>query len=935
MAGFLALSLLFSIGCMADNVEKLPDGLIIKLKHYRSGTAKQVKLQVISDKIIHVTASADNTFSATPSLIVLTSGAPGAKWESEEKGDEVVLKTAALTATVLLSTGEVTFRDLRGRIILQEKTGGGKTFAPVEIEGKQLYRVKQVFESPKNEAFYGLGQPQTGLMNYKDKDVDLTQYNSVAAVPFLVSSRNYGILWDNYSITRFGDDRAQRNVGELVAGNGIKATYSVDGKVHTIRHEPNIDYTFIPSLSNMPAGFPMDKGKVVWEGSFTPAADGKHKFYVTASGYIKIWVDGKLQLDRWRESWNPGPSIIENTYRTGEPHQLKIEWVPESNQSFISFKWLGPSVELEDKMALSAEAAEKIDYYFMWGKDMDEVVSGYRSLTGKASMLPAWALGFWQSRERYKTQEEILSTVKTFRERNIPLDNIVLDWSYWKEDAWGSQEFDESRFPDAKAMIGELHDKYHTHFMISVWPKFYEGISNYKLFDDKGWLYRQNIADKQRDWIGKGYVSTFYDAYSPEARGLFWQLMNKNLFSKGVDAWWLDASEPDIYSNSSIDHRKKLMTPTALGPSEQYFNAYTLMNAKGVYEGQRSVNNDQRVFILTRTAFPGLQHYGAASWSGDIAARFDEMERQIPAGLNMSLSGLPYWTTDIGGFFVENKYDMPNPKGAALAEWRELNTRWYQYGSFCPLFRSHGQYPYREIFNIAPEQSEEYQSMLYYNRLRYRLMPYIYSLAGHTHHSDYTIMRALVMDFPNDSSVTNIGDQFMFGPSLLVNPVYHYKARERKLYLPAGNGWYDFYSGKYNAGGQSITASAPLSRLPLFVREGSILPAGPALQYTGEKPADTLTLFVYGGKDAEFTLYEDENINYQYEQGRFSNIRLAYNEDKKQLTIAEREGTFPGMLQQRVFRIIYISKKNPQAFNPESKAQKIIRYNGNTQTVTL
>jgi alpha-D-xyloside xylohydrolase len=471
--------------------------------------------------------------------------------------------------------------------------------------------------------------------------------------------------------------------------------------------------------------------------------------------------------------------------------------------------------------------------------------------------------------------------------------------------------------------------------MISVWPKFYEGIENYRLFDEKGWLYKQNIKDRQRDWIGQGYVSTFYDAYNADARKLFWSLLNKNLFSKGVDAWWLDATEPDVLSNASIAHRKALMNPTALGPADQYFNSYALANARGIYEGQRKTKPDQRVFILTRSAYAGIQRYAAATWSGDIAARFDELARQIPAGINFCLSGLPYWTTDIGGFYVEDKYDKPAPQGAALQEWRELNTRWFQYGAFCPLFRSHGQFPYREMFNIAPAGSTEYESMLYYDQLRYRLMPYIYSLAGATYHKNYTIMRGLIMDFGADTAVRNIKDQFMFGPSLLVNPVYAYQARSRRLYLPAGAGWYNLYTGEYNAGGKYITADAPLSRMPLYVKEGSILPFGPAIQYTGERPADTITLYVYAGKDAQFNLYEDEGVNYNYEKGSYSNIPLAYNEGAQTLTIGKREGSFPGMLQQRTFRIVKVSRNNAVALNFNRQTDHVVTYNGQEKTVLL
>lgn len=941
----VVLSALLMSYCNTGNVGRLKDGLLIQLKQPTANGPRQVKLQVVTDKIIHVSAGPGDSISSTPSLMAVTTGNPDVEWTSEEKGDTVILKTAAISARVSVNTGEVIFTDAAGNPVLQEAATGGKTFKPVTIDGKALYRIRQVFNSPADEAFYGLGQPQTGVMNYKDQDVDLTQYNSVAAVPFLVSSRNYGILWDNYSITRFGDDRPYEQLGSFTLydkahkAGGLSATYASrqqPGKVYLERQEKQVDIAFLPSLKEMPAEFPMDKGQVTWEGFIEPSTDGLHKFFMTTSGYVKVWVDGSLVLDKWREGWNPGPSVFRHMLQKGRQHALKIQWIPESNQAFVSLKWLSPTPDsLRDKWALSSEAGEKIDYYFIYGQNADEVISGYRTITGRATMVPSWALGFWQSRERYKTQQEIEETVSEFRKRQIPLDNIVLDWSYWKEDAWGSQEFDPARFPDPAGMISRLHQQYNAHFMISVWPKFYEGIDNYRLFDEKGWLYKQNIKDRQRDWIGKGYVSTFYDAYNADARKLFWNILDKNLFSKGVDAWWLDATEPDVLSNASIEHRKALMNPTALGPADQYFNGYALANAGGIYEGQRQAKPDQRVFILTRSAYAGIQRYAAATWSGDIAARFDELARQIPAGINFSLSGLPYWTTDIGGFYVEDKYDMPAPQGAALQEWRELNTRWYQYGAFCPLFRSHGQFPYREIFNIAPENSTEYQSMLYYNQLRYRLMPYIYSLAGATYHKDYTIMRGLIMDFAADTAVRNIKDQFMFGPSLLVNPVYTYQARNRALYLPANTGWYDLYSGKFMNGGAHITADAPLQRMPLYVKEGSILPFGPALQYTGEKPADTVTLYVYTGKDAQFTLYEDEGLNYNYEKGKFSSIPLTYNEGNRTLTIGNREGEFPGMLAQRTFRVIKVGRDKARGLDFNQPADQTVQYNGKEATVLL
>lgn len=932
------------LACNAGReIISLEDGFIVRLRQPVPDGAASVRLIAVTPDIIRVTAIAGDHFPGKKSLMRADQNGPRVDWTEEHTPTEAVLKTSSLSATVSLLTGEVVFRDSTGTTILQEKAGGGKTITPVEADKKQLYKVSQVFESPADEAFYGLGQPQTGIFNYKNKDVDLTQYNSIVAVPFLVSSRKYGLLWDNYSITSFGDNRKKEELSSLgLTGadgiaKGLTATYASrtdSNKVFLRRQEDKIDYAFLPSLKNMPSGFAMDDGKITWEGFIGSSGSGEHKFYLTASGYIRYWLDGKLLLDKWREGWNPAPSFFTAYLEKDRKYPVKIEWIPESTQAFVSLKWLGPNPGADNEMKIASEAAEELDYYFVYGETVDDIIGGYRQLTGKAPIVPRWALGFWQSRERYKTQAEIENTVAEFRKRKIGLDNIVLDWSYWKEDAWGSQEFDSTRFPDPEGMIRKLHEN-NAHFMISVWPKFYEGIDAYKLFDKNNWLYQQNIKDGTRDWIGKGYVSTFYDAFNAGARKEFWNLLDTKLFSKGVDAWWLDATEPDILSNATIEKRKALMDPTALGPAVQYFNGYALQSAKAVYEGQRRVHPDQRVFILTRSAYAGMQRYGAATWSGDIAARFDELERQIPAGINFSLSGLPYWTTDIGGFFVEDKYDKPDPRGEALEEWRELNTRWYQFGAFCPLFRSHGQYPYREIYNIAPENHPAYKSMLYYNQLRYRLMPYIYSLAGNTYHHNYTLMRGLIMDFASDPGVKNIGDQYMFGPSLLVNPVYKRHATERQVYLPAGQGWYDLYTGKYFEGGQSITAVAPYERIPLFVKEGSIVPVGADIQHTNQPDADKITLYVYTGKDAGFDLYEDEGVNYNYEKGAFSTIPVTYKETSRTLTIGKSNGDFPGFSKNKIFRIIWITRDRETGMVFSAQSDTAISYNGNEQTVNM
>ena len=943
LRSLVACCLLFFITSFqsAPPAIRLEDGVVVKLKPTGPGKTSQIRLQVVNAHIIHVTATPLDTFSTKKSLMAVTISRPEKTWSVKEDANQVTLSTGEINATIVLATGQIRFTDKQRKAILNE-TMEGREFNAFALEGETSFRLKQAFDSPDDEAIYGLGQHQNGVMNYKNHHVDLTQNNTEVAVPFLMSTRNYGILWDNYSITKVGDTREfeQLNTLKLYSANNdqgwLTATYSKKSDSSTVfvqRPESYINYEFIPLLKQLPVALDLANTIVNWEGSIVSGNSGQHTILVKYAGYTKVWIDGKLVMDRWRQAWNPGTVEIPVQMEQGKKHDLRIQWNPDGGESYIAVKWLAPVPVGYKRYEFKSESGSQLEYYFVHGKNMDELIRGYRTITGRAPIMPKWAMGFWQSRERYKTQQEILDAVSEFRKRKIPLDNIVLDWSYWEQEKWGSQEFDLKRFPDATGMIKDLHEKYNVHFMISVWPKFYEGIDTYKRFNDSGWLFKRNVANRQRDWIAKGYVSTFYDAFNPAARKSFWSLVNDKLYSKGIDAWWMDATEPDIYSNSSVEERKLLMTPTAEGSSTTYFNGFPLQNAKAVYEGQRATNPNNRVFILTRSAYAGMQRYAAATWSGDIASRWHDFKDQIPAGLNFCMSGLPYWTMDIGGFAVERRYE--NAKGEDLEEWREMNARWYQYGAFCPIFRSHGQFPFREIFNIAPESNPAYQSMLYYNKLRYRLMPYIYSLAARAYHQNYTIMRGLAMDFPQDKAVRNITDQYMFGDAFLVNPVTDYKARSRKIYLPAGNGWFDFYNGKYYSGGITLDHPAPMETLPLFIKEGSIVPVGPDLQYTAEKPADTLTLYVYGGKNAVLNLYEDEGLNYEYEHGAFSVIPFSYNDQQRTLVIEQRKGHFQGMLETRMIHVVLVSKDKPVAFDPDTKTSTSVRYDGKRVVLKL
>ncbi|MGB8490591.1 MAG: TIM-barrel domain-containing protein [Bacteroidales bacterium] len=930
--------------CSQTTWQKKDNGVIIRFRPTGGSATKQMKLEVVNDEIIHVIASPVNGFSDEKSLCVTDQGVLSTPFEVKQMIDTLVLSTSKIRAKVSLRTGAVIFCNPKNKVILREVGAGGKSFKPVNIGGTDGYSIGQVFESPADEAFYGLGQHQSDEFNYKGLNESLYQYNTKVAVPFVLSGRNYGILWDNYSLTKFGDPRDYSDMDlftlydDLGEAGGLTASYYINSdtaRVFVKRKEASIDYENLTTIKNFPKEFPFYGSAITWTGNIEPAESGLYFFKLYYAGYVKVFINNELVVpERWRTAWNPNTYKFSLNLTKGSRYPVRVEWKPDGGVSYIGLKALSPrSPEEQGRLSLYSEIGDQIDYYFIHGENPDRVISGYRTLTGKAPIMPKWSLGFWQSRERYRSQTELLNVVKEYRKRNIPLDNIVLDWSYWPVDAWGSHEFDPKFFPDPSGMVDSVH-RLNAKIMISVWPKFYVTTKHYKEFDSRGWMYRQAVNDSVRDWIGKGYIGSFYDAYSQGARDLFWEQMREHLYTKGFDAWWMDASEPDILSNSSIEYRKLLTTPTALGPSAKYFNTYALVNAMAIYNGQRSADPSKRVFLLTRSGFAGLQRYSTATWSGDIGTRWEDMKAQIPAGLNYSMSGIPYWTFDIGGFCVENRYANAKEGSEDLEEWRELNTRWFQFGSFCPLFRSHGQYPYREVYNISPEGHPAYTSMVYYDNLRYMLMPYLYSLAGLTYFNDYTIMRAMAMDFGSDRAVAGIGDQYMFGPSLLVAPVYRYKARKREVYFPSSSGWYDFYTGIYYFGGYRLSVDAPYERIPLFVKEGSIIPIGPLMQFTEEKPADPITLRVYTGKNCAFTLYEDENTNYNYEKGACSTIKFSYDESTGELTIGERVGEFNGMPGSRTFNIIWITRENSAAFDPQAVPDETVKYYGKKLVVS-
>jgi alpha-D-xyloside xylohydrolase len=588
-----------------------------------------------------------------------------------------------------------------------------------------------------------------------------------------------------------------------------------------------------------------------------------------------------------------------------------------------------------ESTSFKSDVGDCADYYFMYGGNADGVIACMRDLTGQVPMFPLWTFGYWQSKERYKSQDELVDVVKKYRELGVPLDGIIQDWQYWGNNyLWNAMEFLNADFYNPQKMVDDVHNL-NAHMIISIWNSFGPQTKQYKELDKIGALmdfqtWPQSGSDKwppNRDYPSGVRV---YDPYNPEARDIYWKFLNKGIFSLGMDGWWMDSSEPDHLEFKTSDFDNK----TYLGSFRKVRNAFPLMTVGGLYQHQRSVSSDKRVFILTRSAFAGQERYGANTWSGDVMASWDALRNQISAGLNFSLSDIPYWNSDIGGFFLSRFRKKLDDAG-----YRELYTRWIQFGTFCPMMRSHGTDAPREIYQFGKKGDKVYDAIDKYINLRYSLLPYIYSASWDITANQSTMMRALMMDFANDKQALDINDEYMFGKSLLVCPVtkpmYSKETKEdfsaiksSELYLPKGSDWYDFWTGKKVSGGQTFSEETPIDIIPLFVKAGTILPVGPKVQYATEKKWDNLEIRVYEGANGEFTLYEDENDNYNYEKGVCSTITFNWNDTKKVLTISDRKGSFPGMLTGRKFNIVKVTTSDGTGINVTEKPGKVVDFTG-------
>ncbi|MES1175586.1 MAG: glycoside hydrolase family 31 protein [Myxococcales bacterium] len=739
-------------------------------------SAGRMNVQICKEDIVRV---AYTTASALPSKASLSVSNP---WTTPttfcvaEAAGVVTITTSRIKAKVNTTTGVVSYTDLNDQVIVAEDS---KTLTPATVEGTSTNKVQTVFNSPVDEALFGLGQHQDSIVNFKGKNEHLANANTQINVPMLVSNKGYGIFWDNYSTSDF---------------------YG------------------------------------------------------------------------------------------GDSNNTKYRYV--------------------------SEAGDLVDYYFFYGPTIDHVVSLYRTATGQAPMFPKWAYGLFQSKDHYASTSELLGVKDSYRNNNIPVDAIVQDWDYWDPYAWGSHFMDETRYADPAALVTQMHGA-NVHLMISIWP-LYQQVTTVR---KTGEMDNFNALNAINALLPTSGTHHFYDTFNASARTLVYQQIYDRLLGKyGWDAIWADNTEPQAYPDPLNLHA----ATTALGKGALVMNAYPLEHNRALYEGWRKVGpNGKRVYILTRSAFAGQQRFGAAVWSGDINSDFGTYTKQLPAGLNYALAGMPYWTTDIGGYF------------GASVNWsssasNELFTRWFQFGAFCPVFRIHGQGA-RELYNNVWSTSTK-ANLLAVDKLRYRLMPYIYSLGARVTQDGYTMMRHLVFDYPNDANVFSIGDQFMFGPAFLVNPVTTAGATTRSMYFPAGT-WYDFWTGSTTMGGSKMSVSAPLSQMPLFVRAGSIVPMGPAIQYATQS-VDPLEIRVYPGQNASFTIYEDAGDGYDYEQGQFSQIPLTWNDTAKTLTIGARTGAFTGMLMSRTFNVVFVGASHGNGIDVTATPDKVVKYDGTATSVT-
>jgi alpha-D-xyloside xylohydrolase len=859
---YLLLACLFSVSCQGQIVKGLKQQTDKIDVIFSDGT---LSIAPIAENAVRV-KFCKNLEVEEPELI-FTSSISTPRFQVSDSPSKLEIKGKNIIVALDKQTGKLSFSDHSGKIFLSEKAGT-RRLTPDSVMGEPCFMAGQSFESPNDEYLFGLGQFQDGHYNLRNVTRRLTQVNSQISIPFIYSSKGYGLLWHQYGLTDFNP-----------ADNYItleKQDQSTAGNNH------------VAEVTTMSGTKKVSQNQSLYLGTFKIPVDGEYSIFLDLGDMDNrqyVVIDGKPCIDQ-SNFWLPPTTGALVDLKAGE-HQVQLV-CKSSNMPRVSWKLT------DNLITFRSPNAKMLDYVVFYGPSADSVIATYRNLSGNVPMLPRWAYGFWQCRERYTSGTHLVETVKEFRKRKLPIDVIVQDWQYWGKNGWGVPKFDETYYPNPSGFIKELHDL-NAHFNISIWSN----------------------PDKNSE-IGQEYVaknlyitnSRWLDYFNPLTRKTYWNTLRKNLFTYGVDSWWMDATEPE---NDGL-HGKK----TYIGSGDFYRLAYPLYVSRAVYEGQRKTTSDKRVCILTRSAFLGQQRYGTINWSGDIGGTWDSYKRQIVAGLNYNITGLPYWTTDIGGFFRPGKSQYTDEN------FQELLTRWYQWGAFNPIFRIHGYQSETEPWKYGQQVEDNMRKML---NLRYRLLPYIYSEAWQITKNGSTMMRPLVMDFRDDATAIAQPFEYLFGKSILVAPITEPEVNDWNVYLPKSIVWYDFWTGKRLDGGQTIKITSPLDKIPLFVKAGSIIPMGPFIQYSTER-SDPIEIRIYPGTNGEFTLYEDENDSYNYEKGAYSTITFKWDDEKKALTINDRQGSFPGMLIEHTFNIVLVKENKGIGVEMPISLDKTIKYAG-------
>ncbi len=862
---FMSLFPVLCQGQIVKNFEKKTDQVNVVLPE---GT---LSIHPIADNAVRIQFYKD-TKASLPELIFTSSvSSPG--FQVSDLPSKLEIKQKNIIINLDKQTGKLSFSDNSGKIFLSEEPESRKLI-PDSVMGEPCYLAEQSFDSPENEYLFGLGQFQDGHYNLRNVSRKLIQVNSQISIPFVYSSRGYGILWHQYGLTYFNP---------------------ADNTIHLTKKDAESGENQEVEVTTTSGTQKVSRRQSLFIGKFSLKKEGEYSMMLDLGDMDSrqlLIIDDTVCIDQSNLWLPPAVSTIVKL-KAGE-HSVQVV-CKSSNTPKLSWK------RINNKTTFRSPNAGLLDYVVFYGPSADSVIATYRNLSGNVPMLPLWAYGFWQCRERYTSSTNLIETVKEFRKRNIPMDVIVQDWQYWGNNGWGVPEFDETNYPNPSGFIKELHDL-NAHFNISIWSN---PDKNSKIGQE---FVKKNLYIPDSKWL---------DYFNPETRKDYWNTLNKNLFSQGVDSWWMDATEPE---NDALTGKE-----TYLGPGDFYRLTYPLFVSKSVYEGQRKTTSDKRVCILVRSAFAGQQRYGTINWSGDIGGTWDAYRRQIVAGLDYSLTGMPFWTTDIGGFF------RPGPSQYTDEKYHELLTRWFQWGAFNPVFRIHGYQSETEAWKYGQQVENNMRKML---NLRYRLMPYIYSDAWQITHNGATMMRPVVMDFNGDNAALSQQFEYMFGKSFLVAPVTRPNVSEWQVYLPQSASWYDFWTGKQFNGGQTISTAAPLDKIPLFVKAGSIIPMGKFIQYTGQKSADTLEVRIYQGADGLFDLYEDEGDNYDYEKGSYTIIPFSWDELHKILTIDDRQGSYPGCLTKRIFNVVLVNESEGMGI-AMSKMKKHVIYTGKKTEIRI